>query len=119
LPCASPPPVAPDVPDSFQPGQIGLYSISKVFWNRTLTSACSRLFHYGDGAGRAQGGGVVDGLAQLSRRVVVEHDDEAVLVALVEHLRRGQHTLSRADAPVVVHHHSHDVLQVTGSSSTP
>jgi hypothetical protein len=48
----------------------------------------------------------------FGRRIVVEQHHDAVFVALVEHARRGQHALARADALVLVDDHSHDVLLV-------
>ncbi|MDX6329045.1 MAG: hypothetical protein QOI83_1428, partial [Streptomycetaceae bacterium] len=65
------------------------------------------LFGQCDGQSRADGGGLPDVLVQLLRRLDIQQHDDAVFVALVEDPLRGQHTLSGADALVLVDRYSH------------
>lgn len=54
-----------------------------------------------DGGGGADGGGLADQGVPVRPGLGVEQDDDAVVVALVEHLRRDQHALTGAAAPVL------------------
>jgi hypothetical protein len=87
------------------------------------------LFDDGDCQRRAASGGPSYVLARAGRRLGVEQHRDAVVLTLVEHVRRSQHTLPGGDAPILVDGHSHEILrtrsaiekahQVTGSSYTP
>jgi hypothetical protein len=58
---------------------------------------------------RAQARGTTCRLLLGGRRLLIEHDDGAVIVGLVEQLRRGQRALASAAAPLAVHLDSHAV----------
>src|SRR5699024_1518475 len=60
--------------------------------------------------------GLTDCIGQLGRWVLVEQNDDAVLLTLVEHLRRPHHAVSRRGAFVLVDSHFHFAVSFTMSS---
>jgi hypothetical protein len=99
----------------------------------TMRSGAMSVVHDGDGKAGAELGGFPCGLVLRHRRRLVQQHHDAVLVPLVEHLRRCQDALPSAAAfrfvdldlhrvplfPIVVDWFLEGTHQVTGSSRTP
>jgi hypothetical protein len=79
-----------------------------------LSGSRSRVRNEADDRVRAQGCGATCLLLQGRRGLLVDHDDSAVIVGLVEQLRRGQRALTGAAAPVAIHLDSHALIALPG-----
>jgi hypothetical protein len=63
-----------------------------------------------NGHGGAHGGGLAHLVGELVRRVLVQQNDDAVVLALIEHRVRRHHAMPGGDAFPLFDSHFHDVL---------